>query len=168
MSLGRIATRAAVVGLGVLASIVFMAAPSWAAKGGNSTNAKLCETESAALVAQNGNHFKNAGACTSYAAKGGQLAKLAVHVQFQSSCACVTGSASGFGLKPSTLYSLRVEAAGGQFAEGDGAVDESGVVIPGTSISFGCPVSDVSARAEATLASGVPIKAVTAETVSCP
>jgi len=43
MSIGRIGTRAVVVGLGVLASLTLSAAPSWAAKGGNSAHSKLCE-----------------------------------------------------------------------------------------------------------------------------
>jgi hypothetical protein len=43
MSIGRIGTGMAVVGLGVLASLALIAAPSWAAKGGNSANSKLCE-----------------------------------------------------------------------------------------------------------------------------
>jgi hypothetical protein len=33
----------ALVAVGVLASVVFMAAPSWAAKSGNSANAKKCQ-----------------------------------------------------------------------------------------------------------------------------
>jgi len=43
MSLRRIGTRGVVVGLGVLMSLALTAAPSWAAKGGNSANAALCE-----------------------------------------------------------------------------------------------------------------------------
>jgi hypothetical protein len=64
--------RAVVVGLGVLA---LMAAPSWAAKGGNSANAALCAPGgyAGALLAQDGSAFTNEGKCTSYAAKGGQL-----------------------------------------------------------------------------------------------
>ena len=54
--------------------MALMAAPSWAAKGGNSANAALCEPGGYAgvLLAQDGSAFKNAGKCTSYAAKGGQ------------------------------------------------------------------------------------------------
>src|SRR5262249_9862232 len=75
MPIGRIGTRAVVVGLGVLTSLALMAAPSWAAKGGNDGNAKLCGPGGypGALLAQDGSVFKNAGKCSSYAAKGGQI-----------------------------------------------------------------------------------------------
>jgi hypothetical protein len=58
---------------GVLA---LMAAPSWAAKGGQSANAKLCEPGGypGVLFNQQGEAFRNAGARTTYAAKGGQIA----------------------------------------------------------------------------------------------
>jgi hypothetical protein len=42
MSIRRTASRTVDVGLGVLASLAFAPAPSWAAEGGNSANAKLC------------------------------------------------------------------------------------------------------------------------------
>jgi hypothetical protein len=132
---------------------------------------ELCETESAVLVAQNAGHFKNAGACTSYAAKGGQLAKLEVHIHFESNCTglgsvvaeCILGGASGFGLKPSTFVTVKAPAQG---FEDMFEVDESGAVST-KEFGFRCPVSGVSATAEGTLASGVPIKAVTTETLSC-
>jgi hypothetical protein len=104
MSLRRIGSRAVVVGLGVLASLALMAAPSLAAKGGNSANAKLCEPGGypGVLFNQLGEGFKNAGACTKYAAKGGKLAgvdavaELAVGGSFNATC-------SGFGLAPPNL-----------------------------------------------------------------
>jgi hypothetical protein len=79
-----------------------MAAPAWAAKG-NSANAKLCEPGGypGALLAQDGSAFKTEGACTSYAAKGGQIAGVNA-----TSGAVASGvfpaSWSGFGLKPET------------------------------------------------------------------
>jgi hypothetical protein len=99
MSLGRIGSRAVVVGLGVLASLALMAAPSWAAKGGNGANAKLCEPGGypGVLFNQLGEGFKNAGACTKYGAKGGQIAGVDVVAEpaaegsFKETC-------SGFGL----------------------------------------------------------------------
>jgi hypothetical protein len=70
MSMARIGTRASVVGLGVLASLAFTAAPSWAERG-NSANAKLCHEYPGALPAQDGSAFKNAGQCTSYGSEDG-------------------------------------------------------------------------------------------------
>lgn len=73
MSIRRIGARAALVAVGVLVSVALMVSPSSAANGGNSANAARCEQEYGVLVAQDGSTFKNAGACTSYAAKGGVL-----------------------------------------------------------------------------------------------
>jgi hypothetical protein len=164
-------TRAVVVGLGVLASLALMAAPSSAAKGGNSANAKLCETESAALVAQDGSHFKNAGACTSYAAKGGVLAKLEVRLAHEAHCAgfslpCISLAMTGFGLKPGS------EAEASMSGNGESAgitrlVDAHGAVnalVP--EVGLNCPNS-VTASGTGTLASGLPIKAVVTGTTSC-
>ena len=63
MSIRRIGTRTVVAGLGVFASLALMAAPSWAAEGGNSANAKLCQPGGypGALLAQDGSAFKNVG-----------------------------------------------------------------------------------------------------------
>jgi hypothetical protein len=164
--------RAALAAVGVLASVVFMAAPSWAA-GGNTANAKLCETESRALVAQDGSHFKNAGACTAYAARGGQLAKLEIQIHFESECfgelelgPCLSATASGFGLKPSTLVTEQIVGPGGSAASGE-EVNELGVRAPFTNVALLCPTSGVSATAEGTLASGLPITARATEPSSC-
>jgi hypothetical protein len=172
MSLGRIGSRAVVVGLGVLTSLALMAAPSWAAKGGNRANAELCEKESAALVAQDGSHFKNAGACTSYAAKGGQLAQLEAQLLPEKKCfgvgvPCMNARASGFGLKPSTTVTLIMKISNGE-ARTEEQVPESGVVNFTLLVTFNCPVSGVSATATGTLASGLPVTApVVTEPSSC-
>ena len=82
MSLRRIGSRAVVVGLGVLTSLALMAAPSGAANEGNSANAKLCQPGGypGVLFNQQGEVFKNARACTKYAAKGGRLGiRIAYH-----------------------------------------------------------------------------------------
>jgi hypothetical protein len=114
MSIGRIGTRAALVAVGVLASVVFMAAPSWAAKG-NSANAKLCEAGGypGVLFNQQGETFKNEGACTKYAAKGGQLIGLDAVAE-----PAVLGVSlvicSGFGLEPgSPLFTCSIKREAG-------------------------------------------------------
>ena len=98
MSLGRIGARAALVAVGVLASVALMAAPSWAK---NSTNSKLCEAGGypGVLFAQDGSTFKNEGKCTSYTAKGGQLAGISIVVE-PAVGGNFTVTCSGFGLKP--------------------------------------------------------------------
>jgi hypothetical protein len=145
----------------VLTSLALMAAPSWAAKGGNSANAKLCETESGALVAQTGSHFKNAGACTSYAAKGGELAKLEVHIKLESNCfgtsSCRRATASGFGLKPATFVVLKMLFTAKE------EVNEHGVVAPFSANPLACPDAGEIATAKGTLASGVAITATATE-----
>jgi hypothetical protein len=121
MSIGRIGTRAVVVGLGVLASLALTAAPSWAANEGNSANAKLCQPGGypGVLFNQQGQGFKNAGACTKYAAKGGLIAgadvvtEPAVGGTFNETC-------SGFGLAPS-IYETVCFAV-----YGNGAFETSG------------------------------------------
>jgi hypothetical protein len=126
MSLGRIGSRAAVVGLGVLASLAVMAAPSWAAKGGNSANAKLCEPGGypGVLFNQHAETFKNEGKCTSYAAKGGRLvgvdavAEPAVAGEFAETC-------SGFGLKPVSPFVNNF----GCGAVYEGAIDRTDVSV---------------------------------------
>jgi hypothetical protein len=102
MSLRRIGSRAVVVGLGVLASLALMAAPSWATKGGNSANAALCEPGGypGVLFNQQAEGFKNAGACTKYAAKGGQIAGVNATHGSQNNGGTFDASWSGFGLKP--------------------------------------------------------------------
>jgi hypothetical protein len=111
MSIGRIRARAALVGLGVLASLALLAAPSWAAKGGNGGNAKLCGPGGypGALLAQDGSAFKNAGKCTSYAAKGGQIAGVNAvpgPVIEGESIPFLLANYSGFGLKPGSSVFL--------------------------------------------------------------
>jgi hypothetical protein len=100
MSLRRIGSRAVFVGIGMLASLALMAAPSGAAKGGNEANAKLCEPGGypGVLLAQDGSAFKNAGKCTGYAAKGQQIA--GVNVVATASGGAFNADCSGFGLKP--------------------------------------------------------------------
>jgi hypothetical protein len=122
MSLGRIGARAAFAAIGVLVSLAVMAAPSWAAKG-NSANAKLCEAGGypGVLLAQDGSAFKNEGKCTSYAAKGGQLAGVngvaeGVTEPFPG-FRVWTATFSGFGLKPGS------EAFGGFRYEPSGVSD---------------------------------------------
>jgi hypothetical protein len=105
MSQGRVGARAALVAVGVLASVALMAAPSWA-KGGNSTASKLCEPAGypGVLLNQQAEAFKNEGACTSYASKGGQLAGVNA-VGGPASPGEFEVTSSGFGLKPgSTVF----------------------------------------------------------------
>jgi hypothetical protein len=116
MSIARISTRAAVVGLGVLASLAFTAAPSWAG-GGNSANAALCEEGgySGVLLAQNASAFKNAGECTSYGAQGGQIAGVNAVVEPQQRGSIFAVTYSGFGLKPNSTAVLGVRYGSGPF-----------------------------------------------------
>jgi hypothetical protein len=101
MAVRRMRARVAVVGLGVLVSMALTAAPSWAR---NSTNAALCEAGGypGVLLAQDGSAFKNAGACTKYAAKGGQLAGVDAVAQ-PASAGEFSASYSGFGLEPGSI-----------------------------------------------------------------
>jgi len=65
--------------LGVVAALLLFALTSTTAEarqgpGGNSAAAQLCQDEWPTLLTSDGKSFKNAGQCTSYAAKGGQFA----------------------------------------------------------------------------------------------
>jgi hypothetical protein len=51
-----------------------LASPAGAATGGNSTNAKACQSELRTLFRSDGTAFKNQGSCVSYAAQGGVFA----------------------------------------------------------------------------------------------
>ena len=104
MSIGGIGSRAVLVGLGVLASLALMGAPSWAARGGNSANAALCRPGGypGLLLAQDGSAFKNSGKCTSYGAHGGEIAGVNA-VAGSVEAGFFEASYSGFGLKPETL-----------------------------------------------------------------
>jgi hypothetical protein len=86
-----------------------MAAPSWAAKGGNSANAKLCQPGGypGVLLNQLAETFKNEGACTKYAAKGGQIVGVNA-VAEPPSGGRFNATYSGFGLKPGTFASACV------------------------------------------------------------
>jgi hypothetical protein len=90
----------------VLTSLALMAAPSWAAKGGNSANAKLCEPGGypGLLFNQHGESFKNEGQCTKAGAHG-QLAGVNLVTGPVTSTARNTffkADFSGFGFKPGT------------------------------------------------------------------
>jgi hypothetical protein len=109
MPIGRIGSRSVVVGLGVLASLAFTAAPSWAAK----EQAEVCHSYPGTLFTREGSAFKNTRACVEYARKGGQLvgidavAEPPVEGSFKETC-------TGFGLRPSTAalgFSLDCGAA---------------------------------------------------------
>jgi hypothetical protein len=116
MSVGRIGTRAAIVGLSVLVSVALMAAPSWAAKEkGNGLCARGAYP--GALFAQDGSAFKNTRACAKYVAKGGQLggvdavAEPPVRGSFKETC-------TGFGLAPSTTVAQEYRC-GATYSNGD-------------------------------------------------
>jgi hypothetical protein len=128
MSIGRIGSRAIVVGLGVLAVV---AAPSWAAKGENEANAALCEPGGypGVLLAQDGSAFKNAGKCTSYAAKGGQIAGVDAVSQPASEGEFKT-TYSGFGLRPGSTVFLGARYQPSGISKGE--VLEEGVGSNGT------------------------------------
>ena len=80
---------------------------------GNGTSAKLCEPGGypGALFNQQAEAFKNAGACTKYAAKGGQLAGVNSFPEPPSGSS-FNATYSGFGLKPGTLASACVSYPG--------------------------------------------------------
>jgi hypothetical protein len=101
MSVARIGTRAAVVGLGVIASLALTAAPSWA--GGNSAAAKACEAGyTGTLLNQTGLPvtFKNEGQCTKAGAHGELVGVNAVAGAAADGVFPVTFSA--FGLQPNS------------------------------------------------------------------
>jgi hypothetical protein len=101
MSIAKISTRAAVVGLGVLASLVLTAAPSWAANPGNSSKPTLClkGRYPGVLLSQQGAAFKGPVQCIIYVARGGQLAGVNA-IASPAAEELWTSSFSGFGLKP--------------------------------------------------------------------
>jgi hypothetical protein len=147
MSMARIGTRASVVGLGVLASLAFTTAPSWAG-GGNSANAKLCEEGGypGALLAQDGGAFKNAGQCTSYGAQGGQIAGVDVATEAFATSPLFDWFFSGFGLKPGTeaVFCTKYSPSGAQecverFVNTDGTFAEEGgslCTLQGSKVAF--------------------------------
>ena len=137
MSLGRIGSRSVVVGLGVVASLAFTAAPSWAANG-NSANAALCEPGGypGSLLAQDGSAFTNSGQCTSYGAQGGLIAGVNAVVEPPERFAFEV-KYSGFGLKPNSAASLGPRYGSGGFEVAhSAAVGEKGEVS--FQIAFGC------------------------------
>ena len=144
MSVGRIGARVAAVGLGGLASIALIAAPSWAAHG-TGANAKLCGTYPGALFARDGSTFKNRGACAKYARKGGQLvgidavAEPAVAGSFAETC-------TGFGLEPSTTTLILEMGCGATYSNGDGMRESGPQGADG--------IASVSANIPCTLAGG--------------
>jgi hypothetical protein len=160
MSVGSMGARAALVAAGVLVSVALMAAPSWAAKGGNSANAKLCETGGypGVLLAQDGSSFKNEGQCTKYAAKGGQLAGVngvPGPVEEPFGFREWTATFSGFGLKPgsTTFAGYRYEpsfVSNGGFAE----VNSEG--------TFTAPISEACEQSFGTATGPMVIEATTA------
>jgi hypothetical protein len=128
MSIARIGTRATVVGLGVLASLGFTAAPSSAAEGGKSAHAQLCLKRAypGVLLSQEGAAFKNPADCIMYVDAGGRLA--GVNAVAQPAFELFPGvrefeaTYSGFGLKPGSRVTVaaRYEPTGrfaGEFEE---------------------------------------------------
>jgi hypothetical protein len=83
-----------------------MGTPADAATGGNSANAAKCE-EGGYLdyTDAQGNAFKNAGQCTSYAARGGQLVPVPTGPDISIDQAA--GTISGTGFTPNSTIALR-------------------------------------------------------------
>jgi hypothetical protein len=112
--MGRIGVRAAVVGVGVFASLAIMAAPSWAANRADSEKA-LCKPGGypGVLLEQDASAFTNRGKCNSYVAKDGQLVGLNTALEppvgdsFNETC-------SGFGLKPDSMARCGARYVGSQ------------------------------------------------------
>ena len=91
--------------LASLASAVVLAGSALAANGGNSANAKLCQSWQT-LMDSSATQFSNEGACVSYGAQGGAIYALAgltlepcANQPFDGLCV----STSGFGLAPTTF-----------------------------------------------------------------
>src|SRR5262249_59108973 len=129
--------RAALTAVCVLVSMLLVVAPSWAAKG-NSANAKLCEAGGypGVLFNQKGETFKNEGACTKYAAKGGKLAGLDA-VSGPVSEGVFTETCSGFGLAEGS--SVLCEAVYGPIGLGQsGGPVEAGGTFSLTVPNQGC------------------------------
>jgi len=120
MSIGRIVARTTVVGVAILASMAFVASPSWATHE-SSEDAKLCRPGGypGALFAQDGSAFRNSKACVRYVHKGGQLggvdaaAEPPVEGSFMETC-------TGFGLQPSTTTLTLESRCGATYSNGDG------------------------------------------------
>ena len=101
MSSRKMGARAALATAGVLVSVALMAAPSWAAPGGNSANDSLCHNYPGVLLAQDGSAFTNAGKCTAYGARGGQIAGVNAVAEPLSGGLRVTWT--GFGMEPGSV-----------------------------------------------------------------
>ncbi len=114
MALARMGVRTVLIAVAVLVAAASMAAPSWAAKGGNSANAALCKPGNYAgvLLAQDGSAFKNAGKCTSYAAQGGQLVGVDA-VAGEGGAVGFPISCSGFGVKAGVFVDCGAKYRGG-------------------------------------------------------
>jgi hypothetical protein len=173
MSLGRIGARAVLV---TALATVSMAVATGTASASSQQSAKACQKDGwRNLKTQSGGGFASAGECVSYLAKGGVLAaNLEVHIRFETPhcfglepfSPCLSATVAGFGLKPFTLVFAEISGEGGG-VRGSRETDELGVLLPSTFVGVGCPNSGVTATAEATLASGVPITATATEPSSC-
>ncbi|MBD0330391.1 MAG: hypothetical protein ICV64_09860 [Thermoleophilia bacterium] len=129
-------TLTAVAVLAALGALVLASAAA-AENGGNSANAKLCQKGGwEELVDADGGAFANAGACVSYAARGGTFGQTAGPTWSLVVSACATplegftcAKASGSGLLPGTTVNLY---EGGLFA-GSATVAANGTVsVPDT------------------------------------
>ena len=135
-----------------LLSTLALAGPALAYSGGNSANSAACEDGGYAnWTDADGNGFRNAGACVSYAARGGTLTPVAVD---PFSVSYRTGGANGFvatltgsGLAPFSGVDLMLTWGGDpQFFPG--IADASGNVtfnVSGACTSGGSPLTVVGA-----------------------
>lgn len=118
MSIGRTGARTAILGFGVIASMMLAASPSWAGHG--KRPGAICKPGAypGVLFAADGSAFSSTHACKRYVKEGGQLggvdaiAEPPVGGSFSEMC-------SGFGLEPSTANRIFESRCGVTYSNGD-------------------------------------------------
>jgi hypothetical protein len=180
--------RKAIVAFGVLTSVVSALALSggaFAAKGGNSANAKLCQKGGwQHLMDASGSAFASQDQCVGYGASGGAIYALArIEVTATDPQPAPDGfsvSTSGFGLEPTTLVTTTILKNGqldkfeSLFVDGNGEVNG----LPFGSFSAPCvsgneyPATATGTSADSLSKPTAPGIAITSNTVarssSCP
>ena len=170
---GRLAALVIAAAVAVLlvggAMLFGMGKPADAATGGNSANAHKCaEGGHLDYTDAQGNPFKNAGHCTRYAARGGQLVPVPV------STADITldqaaGSVSGTGFTPNSDITLRrVYLPGGvDNSETDWQTDATGAFNTGDAFDFCFEDTNTSVVVTATDGASPPVSVTKSFPLSC-
>ena len=147
----RLSLRMAAIALALLSTLA-LAAPALANRGGNAAASAACEDGGYAdWTDAEGNAFRNAGACVSYAARGGQLMPVEINpftVSYRASGANgFVATVAGTGLQPDTSADLMI-TWGGEPQFFGSVVGPSGAVtfdVASVCTSGGSPLTAVGA-----------------------